>query len=236
MASFDVDQVLFEFLDVTPDPSADAVIVLSRHESASGRPSLTVHYTGNAGAEAQFGGKPGELSYAASDVGLELLKAYHASASSLGLLSSYSLSYEATHHGPTSNMKPLVFIEIGSSEAQWSDPRALRALVDAVLYVLENGVKRCEPVVGVGSTHYPSNFTKLALEMDTCFGHILSKHALKALAPGVLEQAIDKSSPGGARGLVVDAGSLNSRSRSYVMSYARSRGLNVSEIGQNFHA
>jgi len=63
MAGFDVDDVNMEFLDVTPDPDAYAIIVLSRHESSSKTKSLTVHYPGNPTDEARFGGRPREMAH-----------------------------------------------------------------------------------------------------------------------------------------------------------------------------
>ncbi len=228
MAGFSVDQTALEFLDRAPDPDAEAIIVLSRHESSSARPSLTVHFTGNATPEASFGGRPGELAYAASDIALALLRAYYEAALDIGLLDSYSLSYEATHHGPTGNAKPLVFIEVGSTEAEWSDERALKAMTIAVESVIQNKTPTCRPVIGLGSTHYPSNFTTLALEQGLCFGHIISKHAIRALAPGVLDQAVQKSRPGGAIGAIIDRGLPSSLKKQLAMQLSP-KGLKVEE-------
>ena len=41
----------------------------------------------------------------------------------------YEITIEATHHGPTSLKKPLLFIEIGSTEKQWADTQRPRLSV-----------------------------------------------------------------------------------------------------------
>ena len=227
LAGYNVDQVLFEFLDASPDPGADAVIVLSRHESSSKVRSLTVHFTGNPGPEAPFGGRPSELSYAPADLGLSLLRHYREAAEDRGIVDRYEVTYEATHHGPTSNSKPVVFIEIGSSPEEWGDPTAQAAMAEAVLASVRDPPPPCAPTVGLGSTHYPAKFTAEALERGTCFGHMLSKHSLKAMSQGVLRQAVEKSLPGGAREAAVEKKGVGSELRSRILDELRSLGVAV---------
>src|SRR5208337_602698 len=45
----------------------------------------------------------------------------------------YRVSYEVTHHGPTSLSIPLFFDETASTEKEWGDPVAGRAVAEAVL-------------------------------------------------------------------------------------------------------
>jgi len=45
----------------------------------------------------------------------------------------YQVSYEVTHHGPTTLVHPSFFVEIGSTEKEWGDPVAGRAVAEAVL-------------------------------------------------------------------------------------------------------
>ena len=231
MAGFDVDDVNMEFLDVTPDPDAYAVIVLSRHESSSKTKSLTVHYPGNPTDEARFGGRPRELAYAAADVGLVLLRAYAKRAEESGLLNEYEVTLEATHHGPTGNRKPLAFIEIGSTQAEWSDRRALEALADAVIEAISaETLGSCRPAIGLGSTHYPRPFTIMELRGEACFGHIISKHALKEVRDDVIAQAVQKSSPGGAREAVIEKSSVKSALRQQLKDVLSAVGVTVREV------
>ena len=90
----------------------DNIIFLSRHKAASGRPSLTVHPIGNWG-DAEYGGKKAEISGVAPEwmTGL-LLKIKE------NRISGYDVCFEATHHGPFLET-PTMFLEIGSSEAEW---------------------------------------------------------------------------------------------------------------------
>ncbi|MGC9210135.1 MAG: D-aminoacyl-tRNA deacylase [Acidilobus sp.] len=230
LAGFDVDDVMFEFLDRTPDETADAIIVLSRHESSSKAKSLTVHFPGNPSDEARFGGRPRELSYAPADLGKALLTAYLREAESSGLLSEYDVTLEATHHGPTSNRKPVVFIEIGSTEAEWSDERALRAMVNAVEVAIEAPPPSCVPAVAFGSTHYPKQFTSIELREDVCFGHIVSKHFIPYLADDVISQAVMKTLPGGAKRAYIERGSVKSSKRRALWEGLVRLGVEVVEV------
>lgn len=229
IAGFDVDQTEFEFLDKTPEPNADAAIVLSRHESESGKKSLTLHFTGNPTAKAPFGGRPAELSFAPAPLAKALLRRYYYHAKDLGLLEAYSISLEATHHGPTTNRKPLVFIEIGSTIREWNDELALKAMANAVADVIQSSEapQECSPVLGLGSTHYPAKFTELELSSEICMGHILSKHVLGELAPGVLRQAAEKSLPKGARVALIEKKSVNSSIRKALMDELSSMNVEV---------
>ena len=213
---FAEDQTRFQFLDLTPSPEAEAVIVLSRHESSSGRKTLSVHFTGNPTGAADFGGRPKELSLAPAHLAKALLINYFSAAEELSLLNEYSLTFEATHHGPTGNAKPLVFIEVGSTEAEWNDARAIKALSNAVIGALASKQTECEVAIGIGCTHYPAKFTRIELSSQVCFGHILSKHVINEVSFDVLKQAVDKSLPGGARRAFIDKGSLRSGVRKQV--------------------
>src|SRR5207245_1906124 len=85
--------------------------------SKSGVPSLTAHTTGNFGG-AELGGNPREI----GRVNPDLLKNYLISLAKQGeAVSGYQVTAEATHHGPTSLNRPVLFVEIGSEEKNWND-------------------------------------------------------------------------------------------------------------------
>jgi D-aminoacyl-tRNA deacylase len=195
VAGFSDDVVHFEFLDdVMVGFNISAYIVLSRHSSASREPTLSIHHPGNPGPEAAHGGRPRELAIAFPRLAKALLVAYYRAARQLGLLSEYKLTLEATHHGPTSLRRPIVFIEIGSSEDRWRDRRAQQALAEAVAEaVVAEKLPACKPVVGLGDTHYPRVHTRLMLETDMCYGHILAKHSLGYVDETIIRQAVEKS-------------------------------------------
>lgn len=228
MGGFDSDTPFMEMLSETPDPGAEAVIVLSRHSSTSGAKTLSVHHTGNP-TDNTFGGRPRELAIAYPHLSKALMLAYRESAEEAGILGEYDLKLEATHHGPTTVDKPVVFIEIGSGPEEWRDSRARRAMAEAVLKVLERGPSTgCTPAAGYGGGHYPVKFTKLHLDSDYCFGHILAKYALReGVDPGVVGQSISKNYPEPARVAVVERKSLRSAERRALEGILKELGVEV---------
>ncbi len=228
LAGFDADTPYMEFLSSTPDPEAEAVIVLSRHSSSSGAKTLTVHHTGNPTSNT-FGGRPGELAIAYPSLSKALLAAYKAEAEEAGILGEYDLKLEATHHGPTTVTRPVVFIEIGSGPEEWRDPRARLAMARAVLRVIESGPARgCTPAAGYGGGHYPVKFTRLHFESEYCFGHILAKYAFReGLDSSVVRQSVEKTHPSPPRVAVVEKKSLKSSERKMLGGILEELGLEI---------
>ena len=232
LAGFRERQTELEFLDETPDPAAEAVIVLSRHASQSGRPTLTTHHTGNpAPGEPLLGGRPGELSISAPPLSKLLLATYREEAEARGLLERYEISLEATHHGPTSTGKPLVFIEIGSTPKEWGDPDAQEAMASAVARSLEAPLPECRRAAGFGGTHYPRKFTRLHLETDVCMGHIIPKYAFqKGAGEDAVRQAILKTWPGPAEVAVYEKKSLRAEYRDMVKRVVEALGVPLERV------
>ncbi len=233
LACYERSQLEFEFLDESPDPEADAVIVLSKHSSKSGRPSLTIHYTGNPTGDNSMGGNPYTLSYSAPPLGKALLKTYRLRAEEHGLLGEYEITMEATHHGPTNNRKPLVFIEIGSTEKEWNDPRAQIAMAETVFEVLNTRLNpyECKIVAGFGGTHYPIKFTRIMLESSECVGHVIPKYAFqKGVTRDTIKQAILKNWPKPAETALVEKKSLKAKHRTIIEAIAEELGISVERI------
>ncbi len=225
LAGFREDDIYFDFLDEVLD--VEAYIVLSRHSSSSGTPTLSIHHTGNPGPSADYGGRPRELSWVYPRLSKALFLNYYYEAEKRRLLERYVFTLEATHHGPTGLSKPLVFIEIGSSEEQWSDTIAQEAAAEAVLSTISlEKMPDCFPVVGVGGTHYPEKHTKLMLRDRYCYGHIFAKYVLQYLDEDILEQAVSKSVDR-VRAIVVLK--VPSRVKQLVKSFAAARGLEVKQ-------
>lgn len=185
----------FEGMIVTP-PDLDqyfnpqAYIFLSRHSADSGIPSLTAHTTGNFGAEAKFGGSPKEL----GRVDPALLKNYlRALWSHRGEVKGYNVTMEATHHGPTALHKPVLFVELGSSEGQWGDGAAAKVVGRSLMESL--AVKEIWPKValGFGGTHYSEKFTKLTIEGDFAFSFVAPKYALEQVDEGIFGQMLQRT-------------------------------------------
>jgi D-aminoacyl-tRNA deacylase len=150
-----------EHIDIQID--ADILIFLSRHYSANPVPVLTVHVTGNFGA-AEVGGSPRTLAPAAPAMMQATLRALRKHCPE-----GYRVSYEVTHHGPTGLSHPSFFVEIGSTEKEWTDPVAGRAVAESVLSA---SAVNSVPLIGFGGTHYATRETEIALTSRGAFGHI----------------------------------------------------------------
>ena len=168
-----------EGVDATLD--VNLVIFLSRHSSVNPVPVLTVHATGNFGA-AELGGSPRTLAPAAPAMMQATLRAL-----ARYCPEGYRVSYEVTHHGPTGLSHPSFFVEIGSTEKEWVDPVAGRAVAEAVLGADPAGAV---PLIGIGGTHYAPRETAIALSSRGAFGHIASSRLQVALLDRELVQAM----------------------------------------------
>ena len=162
----------------------ELLVYLSKHRSESGTPSLTVHPIGNLGS-ADFGGLARTLVPAAARAMTAALRALRREAAGL----KYNVTFEATHHGPYL-ATPTFYIEQGSTEREWADREAARAIARTLLGL--------EPVdariaIGVGGGHYVPRHTDVALERRVAFGHLLPAYALPSVDEAMLAQAVDAS-------------------------------------------
>jgi D-aminoacyl-tRNA deacylase len=172
-------------------PHADVFIFLSKHKSDSCIPTLTCHCTGNFAANNAYGGKPREIAISYPSLQKGYLKAITAARQKVP---QYDIIIEATHHGPTSLNKPVLFVELGSSEKQWADNNAAAIICDTLLKMLHNGIERCDKVgIALGGTHYPTKFNKLLLESKFGLAAVASKHNLEAVDDEILSQMVEKS-------------------------------------------
>lgn len=170
---------------------ADVFIFLSKHRSHSSIPALTCHFTGNFSADNSYGGNPRQIAISYPSLQKGYLKAITAAKHKVP---EYEVIIEATHHGPTSLNKPVLFIELGSSEKQWADENAAAVICDTILDILQNGFERCEKVgIGLGGTHYPKKFNNLLLDSKFGLAAVASKHNLEAVDDAMLNQMIEKS-------------------------------------------
>ena len=172
-------------------PHAGVFIFLSKHRSNSRIPTLTCHCTGNFAADNPYGGRPREIAISYPSLQKEYLKAITAARQKVP---QYDITIEATHHGPTSLNKPVLFVEVGSSEKQWTDNNAAEVICDILLEMLDNDIDYCDKVgIALGGTHYPIKFNKLLLESKFGLAAVASKHNLKAVDEEILNQMVEKS-------------------------------------------
>ena len=178
-----------EFLDeIFPD--AKAFVFLSQHRSHSGTKALTCHFPGNFGLN-QFGGKFRELSIAYPSLQKHYMKALIAHRQ---LVADYQIVIESNHHGPTSLTKPSIFIEIGSTEIEWTDENACSIICDSILKVVDYDTAPCDKVaICLGGTHYPAKFSKLLIDSAYGIAAVAAKHDLRLIDKEMLDQMIVKS-------------------------------------------
>ena len=180
----DVEGRLIHAEHVDAGLDADLVIFLSRHSSFKPVPVLTVHVTGNYRA-AELGGEPRTLAPAAPAMMQATLRAL-----ARHCPEGYRVSYEVTHHGPTDLVHPSFFVEIGSTEKEWTDPVAGRAVAEAVLSAIPQDPV---PLIGFGGTHYAVRQTEIALTSRGAFGHIAHTREIAELDEEMVCSMMEKS-------------------------------------------
>jgi D-aminoacyl-tRNA deacylase len=95
-----------------------------------------------------------------------------------------------THHGPTGLHIPSFFVEIGSTDKEWTDPRAGEAAAVAILDAVPiNAV----PLIGFGGTHYAVRQTEIALTSRGAFGHIAHSREIPGLDHAMIRRMWDES-------------------------------------------
>jgi len=173
-----------------PNFETDCYIFLSRHKSESGIPTLTAHFPGNFSSENSFGGNPYEIGYSYPS----LHKLYLMSLKQLqNQVPQYKMVTEPTHHGPTSFSKPILFIEIGSTEKEWNDNLAVEVVCKALMRAVNSNYSNAKHSIGFGGTHYSEKITNLIIDSEYALGAIMPKYAFKSLNIEIIEQMIEKS-------------------------------------------
>jgi D-aminoacyl-tRNA deacylase len=206
-------------------PNASSFIFLSKHRSDSQIPTLTCHCTGNF-SDNPYGGNPREIAISFPSLQKGYLRAITAGRNRVP---EYDVIIEATHHGPTSLKKPVLFVELGSSEKQWGDSNAAGVMCDTLLGMLDNGIERCGKVgIALGGTHYPTKFNKLLLESEFGLAAVASKHNLEAIDEQMLDQMITKSVEKVTH-IVVDSKGLGSQ-RDRIIKMAEKTGLEIHKV------
>ena len=162
------------------------LVFASRHSGETGQ-LLTAHHTGNAGA-ADYGGEPSAFARACPNAHARVLAALADHAPE-----GYDVGMECTHHGPTAVGAPSMFVEVGSSQSEWDDPAAARAVARAILDLRDvspdrPGADRSRrQLVGLGGGHYAPRFERVVRETDWAVGHLLADWGLTALDEAVTD-------------------------------------------------
>lgn len=158
------------------------VIFISRHDSKTGKPTLTTHPVGNYG-EAQLGGKSRTLVESSPKLMTNLLRVLKKNTKQAELY--HKVCFEVTHHGPFLSV-PTLFVEVGSNKKEWGKKEPARVVAKSVLELLESNhyekyITEDVPVlIGIGGGHYAPRFTDVVFEKKVAFGHMIPFYQIES--------------------------------------------------------
>ena len=167
----------------------DGFVFLSKHAAESGVLALTCHSTGNF-AEAKFGGNYKQMAIPHPDFQKKYLQKLWENRSNF---SDFQITIEATHHGPTALNKPTIFVEIGTTENQWTDESLCNSVASIVDQVISEPIPSYPMALCFGGTHYPEKFTKQLLEGKYALGTVMPKHALDNIDENLFSHIIERN-------------------------------------------
>lgn len=209
-----------EIISISPTHGASCYIFASTHKSASNTPSFTAHTPGNWGS-ADLGGEPRTLNVAfGSKVKAAAQKMKELNGASLG----WQVAIEADHHGPTVD-KPILFVEIGSTEKEWGNAEAGKIAAAGILAAIRSpSSPQC--YVGFGGSHYCPKFAPKILGGEEAFGHIISGYALErdGVDEGRVGQALGKNAEN-IEGAMIDWKGIKQEPKQKLVSILESLGV-----------
>ena len=181
--------------------SIDDVLILSRHVSRSNTPAMTLHAIGIPGVlpygeQGNSGGENGLL-VPPSKYFASLFRRMNLLAREKKLNLDFDLTLETTHHGPILTT-PTLYIEIGSTENEWSreDVADCWAEVISDVLVMFGGKSTyfnpdSDVMIGFGGGHYAPRHKDVILNSDINIGHIIANYSL------IFDQKDDSVFPSG---------------------------------------
>lgn len=205
---------------------ADMLIFGSRHKSATNKPSLLTHITGNLSDDNSHGGNPFEISFGSTRairetyLSLKNEKENHK-------LENFEVTVEATHHGPTSMKTPLIFVEVGSTENEYNNKQAIMAVTNSIMKLcLNKEEEEITPCICFGGGHYATRFNELMEITPVAIGHILPKYQKENITTTIVEQMIDKTIEK-VKWAIIDRSSLNNNHIKLIQDGCSTRGVEV---------
>ena len=103
------------------------------------------------------------------------------------------ITIEATHHGPHIN-KPAIFIEIGSSETEWTNPEYGKRMANAIQKVFTMPFEEIKTCVVLGGGHYNNVANKILSDTEFSVSHMCPKYNLEFFTEEILDQAMREAS------------------------------------------
>jgi D-aminoacyl-tRNA deacylase len=212
--------------------NTDLFIFASRHKSAAFKPALLTHVPGNWGT-ADLGGRPKQLCIASPSALKIALKTLISERERLEL-EGWECGLEVTHHGPWIEHTPVLFIEIGSTEKEWSNSLAAEAVARTIVAVSENFDQTVPTVLGFGGPHYCPGFTRLSIETNYAVSHVMPKYHIEQVSKAIIHHAINRT-VGSIQYAAIDWKGLTGPQRNRVLSQLDSIGLEARRIRDLLH-
>ena len=166
------------------------IIVLSKHVSSSEVPAMTVHPIGvltgqEMGEDGRSGGVYGTL-VPPNPRMASFLRAIVLKGAVEPNLSKFDLTLEATHHGPVMSL-PTMYVEIGSSEKEWTDSHLASIWAEIIIENLSSKALDSNKrwMLCIGGGHYAPRHRDILIRSKELVGHILPSYSL----PDVNEEA-----------------------------------------------
>lgn len=182
----DKEIIYTENLDLEKINSYDFIIFASKHQSESREKTLSVHSPGN-WRLAEFGGEKNKVCKSSALFMKHIFEKLNENSVQYHL-DDYKVTLEATHHGPLIE-KPCIFIEIGSTETEWTDRRAgfiiAKTIDEAISDFKENPYN--EIAIAIGGPHYCPNFNKIQLNSNVAISHVIPQYAFPLIEEMVYE-------------------------------------------------
>ncbi len=129
---YTINSELVHAEDIDKKIGADLFVFISKHSAKEERKSLTLHPLGNFGKN-ELGGKEKTLCIAPSIYLKNIFNELDKNSQDSG----FEASLEATHHGPYLE-KPVLFIEIGTTEKEWTDKNAGNIIAKTLVSTLKD--------------------------------------------------------------------------------------------------
>ena len=200
-----------------------------------GSPRLTVHPCGNFAlpkpdSKAPYRGEPHKIAYSHPAYMRMALKHYSKLNQERNL--GYQVTYEVTHHTPTELKAPVMFIEVGDTEEQHKDDKAIQAATDVILHIISNEPEPCDNCIAIGGDHYAQRFTKRALTENYGFGHFIPSYAMQDVTPEVINQALDKIMGGVKYAMIDQKQQGSSEDRQRIFQVLEKRGIELIKLSK----
>lgn len=186
------NEILFtENLDLEKINKYDFIIFASKHKSEKNQKALTVHAPGNF-RQAEFGGQKEKAGKTSALFQKQLFEKLKENSEKYNL-KDYDMTLEATHHGPLID-KPCIFIEIGSTENEYTNRRAgfiiAKTISETIQEFKENPYN--EIAVAIGGPHYCPNFNNIQLKSNVAISHVIPQYVLP-LSEEMIKEVIEKT-------------------------------------------